>query len=76
MLVQPIDIARSPQVTVEARKKWLKEGKAPPCPRTECGSTNTIFVGGSTGPIIHCNDCSANDGILPIPDEKPGHVHR
>jgi len=64
------------QVTVDGWKKWVKEGKAPPCPRPECGSTSTILTGGRTGPVVHCNACSADDGVLPIPDEKPGHVHK
>lgn len=75
MFGQPIEVPKSAHVTVEGRKKWVKEGKAPPCPRPECSSTNTILIGGRTGPVVHCNDCSANDGILPIPDEKPDHVH-
>ena len=63
------------QVTVEGWKKWVKEGKAPPCPRPECGS-NTTLIGGRTGPVVHCNDCSANDGVPPVPEENPGHAHR
>jgi predicted phage terminase large subunit-like protein len=76
MFGQPIEVSRSAHVTVEGWKKWVKEGKAPPCPRTECGSTKTILTGGRTGPVIHCNDCLANDGDLPVPEEKPGHVHQ
>ena len=68
-------IAGQAQVTVDDWKKWVKEGKAPPCPRPECSSSNTILIGGRTGPVVHCNDCSANNG-LPILDEKPDHVHR
>jgi len=75
-LGQPIEVPRLVHVTVEALKKWVKERKAPPCPRPECGSTNTILLGGRTGPVVHCNSCSADDGVLPIPDEKPGHVHK
>jgi predicted phage terminase large subunit-like protein len=75
-LGQPIEVPRSSHVTVEAWKKWMNEGKAPPCPHPECGSLNTTLIGGRTGPVVHCNECSANDGVLPIPDEQPGHVHR
>ena len=64
------------QVTVDSWRKWVKEGKAPPCSRPECGSTNTVFVGGRTGPVVHCNDCSADGGVLSTPEEKSDHVHR
>jgi predicted phage terminase large subunit-like protein len=77
MLVQPIELPRSAQVNMEGWKKWVNEGKAPPCPRPECGSTNTTLNGGRTGPVIHCNECSAEDGVLSVPkEEKPGHVHK
>src|SRR5215469_18510231 len=71
-----IEAPQSTQITKEAWEKWKKERKAPPCPRPGCSSTNTILVGGQTGPVVHCNDCSANDGVLPIPEEKPDHEHR
>jgi predicted phage terminase large subunit-like protein len=64
------------EARAEGWKKWIEKSKGPPCPRPECGSKNTIFIGGRTGPVVHCNDCSANDGVLPVPEEKPGHVHR
>jgi predicted phage terminase large subunit-like protein len=75
-LGERIEAPKSTQITVEVREKWAKERKAPPCPRPDCNSTNTILIGGQTGPVVHCNDCSADDGVLPIPEEKPDHVHR
>lgn len=73
---QAIETPGSAQVTAESLKKWQKDAKAPPCPRPECGSTTTILTGGRTGPVIHCNSCGADDGVLPIPDDKPDHVHK
>jgi hypothetical protein len=40
---------------------WQRTHKAPPCP--ECGATCTTY---NSSRQIHCNQCSANDGI-PLP---------
>ncbi len=70
---QAIEAPRSAHVTVEDWNKWVNEGKAPPCPRPECGSTSTILMGDG---VIHCNHCRADDGVLPIADDTPDHVHK
>lgn len=60
-VAQPAPIDKPPVETrVNSSAAWKL--KAPPC--KACGSTATIFLGSEGGPI-HCNQCQADDGVLP-----------
>jgi hypothetical protein len=63
------------ETRVEGFKVWQQTHRAPPCPN--CASPCTCYMSNGRGGVkLHCKQCQADDGVLPGPTEKPGHVHR
>jgi hypothetical protein len=57
-----------PQVAAKAATVIRSEAPKPKAntPCKNCGSTCTILMSGGIGKlIVHCNECAANDGVLP-----------
>jgi predicted phage terminase large subunit-like protein len=52
-----------------------KPKKGDPCPN--CRNTSTIPMSqGIARLVLHCNNCGAEDGVLPAGAEKSDHVHK
>jgi hypothetical protein len=59
-----------PKPLTVARAEPKREANAP-CPAKDCGSTATVWRGDGNGrPMLHCNQCGADDGIRVADDSE------
>jgi predicted phage terminase large subunit-like protein len=59
----PVKGAKTTSVREEGLKKWVEQGKAPPCPYPECRNTSTALVPDARGGLhVFCKQCGRIDG--------------